>query len=350
MSIRPYTNKKGERIRGRFIIDYYPQGAKGKRERRVYDGTEGEAHVYEKELRQQNIDRPNYINPKIADILPDYLSWLKLHRAPRTYEDIKKSLKWMLPHFGNIQFSRITPSIIDQYKQKRAGRPRATNKELAYLQSIIKYAVKTGAAQPLPFRIEKLPYKRTIPKIPHPLEIEKLIAAVQKDKERKQALLLFMWECGLRFGDASRIKWEDIDWYNGSVNLVQKGGGERVAVMTDRIKHLLEPIKKDDGYVFLNKLTGKPWQSLKCLFTEASKRAGIKRFNPHALRHAAATYLLEATDNLRLVQHFLGHKDITTTQIYTRVTAIRLKEGMARAADYIGRLKNEQTVDIKKGK
>lgn len=348
MSVRHHKDKQGNRIQGKFIIDYYPKGYKGKREQRVFAGTEGDAHIYEKELRQQNTGRANYINPKIADVLPEYLAWLKLHRAPRTYEDIKKSLKWMMPHFGNLQFSRLTPAICNQYKQKRAGRPRATNKELAYLQSIIKYAVKNEYAQPLPFRIEKLPYKRPMPNIPHPLDIEKLIAAVQKDKERKQSLLLFMWECGLRFGDASHIKWEDIDWQSGTVKLIQKGGGERVAIMTDRIISLLKPIKQAQGYVFENKRTGKPWQSLKCLFTTASKNAGIKRFNPHALRHAAATYLLEATDNIRLVQQFLGHKDITTTQIYTKVSAQRLKEGMQRAANYISCLKDAQTIKNKK--
>lgn len=108
------------------------------------------------------------------------------------------------------------------------------------------------------------------------------------------------------------------------------------------MKTLLEPLKKSEGYVFANPKTGKPYGSLKTLFRNARKRAGIKRIHPHLLRYAIGTYTLEATGDLRLVQEFRGHKSINTTQIYTQIATSRKRVGMSQTADYIGQLSTSQ--------
>ena len=137
MSVRPYRNKKKEIQPGKWEISVYPQGRKGKRIRIMIEGTEIYARTVEAELRKQHSLTGPKVNPTINTILPEFLEWLKLHRAERTYRDFLYSLKFMQPHFGPLQVTRITPAVITQYQLIRAGRPRATNKELTYLQSII---------------------------------------------------------------------------------------------------------------------------------------------------------------------------------------------------------------------
>jgi hypothetical protein len=68
MSIRPLGKDKWQ-------VDYDPQGRKGKRRRLTFTGSESQALVFEMELRRQNAGLPNPVNPKIADIIPEFLGW-----------------------------------------------------------------------------------------------------------------------------------------------------------------------------------------------------------------------------------------------------------------------------------
>lgn len=339
MSIRHLNPEKSK-----WVIDYYPAGKKGERHQIRFNGSEANARAYEAELRRQHASEIiNPVNPKIIDIVPEYLEWLKIHRAKATYVDVKKSMKFILAHFGHMTVPRITEAVITQYKQLREGKPRATNKDLDYLQSIISYMVKHEYANKLPFKIEKVPYKRPIPQIPHPSDIEKFLEEIKEPI--KKAFVLLLFETGLRFSDASGIKWEDIDWTSGTLHIIQKGGHPRLVVLTDNIRRILEPLKNSCGtgeYIFKNPRTGNPYLSLKTLFRNASRRANVKRIRPHLLRHAGGTYLLEATGDLRLTQTFLGHKDIASTQIYTHIATNRLKEGMEKAAHHIGEMRRRQ--------
>jgi len=80
------------------------------------------------------------------------------------------------------------------------------------------------------------------------------------------------------------------------------------------------------------------------MFAGASRRAGIKRLRPHQLRHASGTYMLDATGDLRLVQEHLGHKDISSTQIYTQISALRKRQGMDRMRTYLKAMHKREKV------
>lgn len=335
MSIRSLgKNKNGK---DKWQIDYYPHGTKGKRIRNVFIGSESEAKTTEIGLRRAYHGNYHSINPKIIDILPEFLEWLRLHRAYRTYKDYKLSLKWLLPYFGKLPINEITPILIDRYKQSREGKNRAIIKELNYLKGIISFMVKRNYANPLTFKIEMVRYKRPIPDIPHPSDIDKFLQEIKHPI--KKALALLMWQTGLRYNDASHLKWENITWNKNIFTVIAKGNNQRICVLTEDVRNILIQFKKDNGFVFVNPKTGNPYLALNKLFKQASDRAGIKRIHPHLLRHAFGTYVLDATGDLRLVRDLLGHKDITTTQFYTQITLHRMQEGIAKTADYISHLK-----------
>lgn len=342
MSVRHHPKQPGK-----FIVDYYPQGYKGKRVRIVYKGKEGDARKWEAELRRQGGPSiSTIVNPKIIDVIPEYLEWLRIHRAATTYEDVKRSLKYLMPLFGKLQVSRLTPSIITEFKKKREGRSRATNKELAYLRGIITYMVNNNYSNPLNFKFGEVPYEPPLPQIPHPEEFRKFLAQIKDPSKR--AMILLKWTAGLRWKEASRIRWEYIDFTGDIIYLREtKGSKPRVCILAKAVRDILEPMRKETGYVFINPKTGAPFKGIYTLFRLACKRAGIRKLRPHLLRHAFCTYTLEATGDLRVVQEMAGHKDISTTTIYTHIATNRMKAAMTATNDYIRQLQSQQICENK---
>lgn len=349
MSIRAHPKQHLHEHKNKWIIDYYPQGRKGKQVRIVYKGKEGDARKWEAELRRQGgPPTASIVNPKIIDVVPEYLEWLRIHRAKNTCEDVKRSLKHLMPLFGRLQVSRLTPLIISEYKKRREGRPRSTNKELAYLRGIIAYMVRNNYCNPINFRFGEVPYEPPLPQVPHPEEFGKFLAQITNPVKR--AMVLLKWTAGLRWKEASRIRWEYIDFPGGIIYLREtKGSKPRLCILAKEVRDILEPMRKETGYVFVNPRTGEPFKSIYTLFRLACKRAGIRRLNPHLLRHAFCTYTLEATGDLRVVQEMAGHKDISTTTLYTHIATNRMKDAMTMTHAYIMKLQNQQTGGNKGG-
>lgn len=127
----------------KWIIDYYPEGRRGARHRITMEGTEAEAIATETELRRMHIgSRTRAVNPPINRILPEYLGGHRLHRAARTHQDLLCSLKYLLPVFGPLPVSRITPTDFDRYKQLRGRGNPSIDEELAFVGEVRAWAQK----------------------------------------------------------------------------------------------------------------------------------------------------------------------------------------------------------------
>ncbi len=153
---------------------------------------------------------------------------------------------------------------------------------------------------------------------------------------RDTAMLELLYSSGLRVSELVRIKLGDIHFDAGFVRIMGKGDKERVVPVNTRalekVKRYIEEErpamlkKRQSPYLFVTRL-GKPmsrqrfWQTLKAI----GKQAGLE-ISPHTIRHCFATHLLEGGADLRSVQKMLGHSDISTTQIYTKVTTDRIKK------------------------
>ena len=327
MSIRRRKDKPGS-----WIIDYYPSGRNGKRVQREFVGTEVEAREIEQALRRQHASL-SVPNPPLNNIFPHYLEWCGQHRAKITCADVASCWKRIAKVFGQLPISQITPMHIASFKQTRGNFPRSINKELDYLKSVITFAVKHQLAEPLTFKIEKVPYRRPIPTVPHPDEIEKFLEQIKHQDQK--AICLLMYDGGCRWQEAVNVSWEDIDFNQGAMLIRHaKGGRARMIPLPLRVREIIEPRKELSGLVFVSPRTGRRFVTLKTLFNHACEKAEVRHLTPHSLRHAHATFLLEATGDLRMVQCSLGHREVTTTQIYTHVSTGRLAEGMAQLAHY----------------
>lgn len=157
---------------------------------------------------------------------------------------------------------------------------------------------------------------------------------------RDSAMLELIYSSGLRVSELVFTKVSDVNFEAGFLRVMGKGSKERVVPINERalekIKQyilILRPgllKKRQSDYLFLTS-RGKPmtrqrfWQALR----RYGRHAGVE-LSPHVLRHSFATHLLEGGADLRSVQKMLGHSDISTTQIYTKVSSERARKVHAR--------------------
>ena len=178
-------------------------------------------------------------------------------------------------------------------------------------------------------------------RLPKALSISEVMALLQtsfsgKTILRDSAMLELLYSSGLRVSELVKIKLGDIHFDAGFVRIMGKGDKERVVPVNmralEKAKQYMEEErpatlgKRQSPYLFVTR-RGKPmsrqrfWQTLKAI----GKQAGLD-ISPHTIRHCFATHLLEGGADLRSVQKMLGHSDISTTQIYTKVTTDRIKK------------------------
>jgi integrase/recombinase XerD len=152
-----------------------------------------------------------------------------------------------------------------------------------------------------------------------------------------------MYACGLRASEAIGLEVADVDLEDGVLRARGKGGKERlvpvgrqavsaVRAYVERGRPRLVGNRAEVRLFVNSRGTGLTRQGLYKIVQRHAASAGLAgRMSPHTLRHTFATHLLAGGCDLRSVQEMLGHADIATTQIYTHLSAERLKDSYFEA-------------------
>lgn len=169
-------------------------------------------------------------------------------------------------------------------------------------------------------------------------EIEKLLEIPNMEKMdgiRDRAMMEVMYASGLRVSELLLLRRNNVNLKNKVIKIMGKGAKERKVPIGDfASEYLIKYINiareknpgKDSPYLFLNRY-GKPLsrQYFFNVIRKYASMAGIdKTISPHTLRHCFATHMIENGASLRAVQEMLGHTNISTTQIYTHLSAQRI--------------------------
>lgn len=159
-------------------------------------------------------------------------------------------------------------------------------------------------------------------------EIRSLFGAVYKTDIKYLLIMKFMYKCGCRGAEVTNIYVRDINAEERKLNIIQgKGNQDRIVpIPLDFLIEIEKYIKVHDlqpnDKVF-DITTG----GIRDVVKRYGERAGLqKKINPHMLRHSFAVHSLKSGRNLRSLQLALGHKQLSTTQIYLDITGQDLQE------------------------
>jgi site-specific recombinase XerD len=210
-------------------------------------------------------------------------------------------------------------------------------RKIATLRSFTAYLMRQGHLDKNPFKLLPSPKKeKLLPKFLSIPETDRLLDTTAQSKHfalRDKALFELMYSSGLRRSEVTALKIRDIDFFNGLVKVFGKGRKERLIPVTQTalqaLKDYLATRKNPQAEeaLFLNK-NGKPLSGdgLAYIFKNTAIASHLaRRVTPHSLRHSFATHLLGNGCDLRSLQEMLGHKSLSTTQVYTHVSLDQLK-------------------------
>ena len=209
---------------------------------------------------------------------------------------------------------------------ERKFKPRSVNLVLSSVKFFYNEILRNSA-----FNAVKAPKsEKKLPTVLTKEEVKRLIGSVNNPKHR--LLIEFLYSAGLRVSECVSLKLDDLDLAEKMGKIRHgKGNKERYIILSDNlIQHLNEYLKnkKDiSTYIFSINNRHITTRQAQKVVKEAAKKAGIKkRVFCHALRSSFATHLLEAGTDIRIIQELLGHADLSTTQIYTKVSTQQLKK------------------------
>ena len=175
-------------------------------------------------------------------------------------------------------------------------------------------------------------------------EIEQVLNNIKMDSPagfRNRAILELLYATGMRISELSNLNFENLNLEENEIKVFGKGAKERIVLVSERAKKYLETYLKTARYLICKSATNSPNdavfinktgyrlqpQSVRKAINDVMERIELpKHVTPHVFRHSFATKLLENGADLRVVQELLGHRSISNTQIYTHVSAERLKQ------------------------
>lgn len=282
-----------------------------------------------------------------------YLDHLRVERAlsKNTLEAYARDLNALASSAGETPVDRIGPEIVTALlaaNVKRGFGARSSARQLSGLRGFFKFLVRERAiAEDPTLLVERPRLGRRLPRVLSFEEISILLAAPDVTKPRglrDAAMLHVMYASGLRVSELVGLTLADVDRQRGLVSAFGKGGKRRLVPLGEvALRHVdayLEHVRphllrgrEGEKTLFLSpsgkKLTRQGfWKIVKRM----ARVAGITTpISPHKLRHSFATHLLQGGADLRAVQAMLGHADLGTTEIYTRVAQDHVRRQYQKA-------------------
>ena len=285
---------------------------------------------------------------KNINLIEKYIEFIFAQKnlAKNTVASYENDLSEFAKFIGNSDFLDLNVSEFKKYVSylSKNFSPSSHSRKLSSVKNFFLYLydLKLVKNTPIDFiDFPKLPKK--IPKFLSESEVNNLIKKSYEDKSfkglRTTLLIEILYATGIRVSELVGISLGDISDNYSSIVIRGKGGEQRIVPLFGKVKTVLKrylgflnQLKRPTKSLFLFPSNSKFGHLTRNRFFQILKNLGkeihldLNRISPHVLRHSFASHLLSRGVDLRIIQESLGHKDISTTQIYTHIQSSKLRK------------------------
>lgn len=264
-------------------------------------------------------------------LTPHTRRYLRERQARGTYTrksiaSVRGRLDTLDESFGRRPLRELNRRGIERWLASLDGLAQSSRSSyLSSVRAFCAWLVLDGVIRADPCAgIDSIPRPRSVPRAQTQRAVAAIFAACQDDRDR--AIIALMVQMGLRRAEVAGLRWEDYDPHARTLLVQGKGGHERFLPVPEAVTTALERIQgRAAGPVIRAKNHPRPisvgWVGKRVgqLMAEAGlKRAPYDGVSGHALRHTAASDVLDQCHDLRVVQAMLGHQHLSSTSIYLR--------------------------------
>ncbi len=280
------------------------------------------------------------------NLVEGYIEYLFANKnlSKNTIQSYKDDLKKFISFIEQNDLKKLENNIIQNYVKflSKNFSPKSHSRKLSSLKAFFNYLFDLKLVNKNPIADVDFPkITKTIPKFLSEKEIFTLLERTYNDSSfkglRMSVMMEILYSTGIRISELVEIKNGDISEDFSSVLIKGKGGKQRVVPLFGKVKEVLKkylfekqhfntegsflfPSNSKFGHITRHRF----FQLLKKLSLECG--INVSKVSPHTIRHSFASHLLERGVDLRIIQESLGHKDISTTQIYTHIQSKKIRK------------------------
>ena len=274
-----------------------------------------------KEGKQPEIKR--IANHSFYELATEYLKWAQRQRS---FKSKKVFVAQLSESYGNLPLRRFNTRLIEQLQTEvvQSGKKPATvNRLVATIKHMFSKAEEWDMVEEETLkRVRKVKLLEENNRRLRYLSKEECQALINACDRHLRPIVIVALHTGMRKSEILLLKWDNVDLKHGFILLeVTKNGERREIPINDTVSDTLQGLTRrlDVPYVFYNFRTGKPYNDFKRSFASACRRACIKDFHFHDLRHTFASHLVMIGTDLTTVKELMGHKTVNMTMRYAHL-------------------------------
>ncbi len=257
------------------------------------------------------------------ELKDEYLKWAERQKS---YKSKKGFVEQLCKEFGNLPLRNFGTRLVDQFVTKRleqGNKPATVNRIMATLKHMFSKAVEWEMVEEETLkRIRRVKLLKENNKRSRFLEEEECQILIDSAEPHLKPILITALNTGMRKTEILTLTWDNVDLKHGFILLnVTKNDERREIPVNETMRQMLVnlPRRLDVHYLFFDAVSGKRYIDVKTSFHTACRRAKIRDFRFHDLRHTFASHLVMAGVDIMTVKELLGHKTLAMTLRYAHL-------------------------------